>query len=69
MSIREAFAGDDVVEEFEKEKEELEREAMKPDVPAVLPGKIGCKDNFVVGFDLALRLKNLSIRTKLVRSM
>ena len=38
LSIREAFAGDDVVEEFQREKEELERQDDVSDIPAALPG-------------------------------
>ena len=42
LSIREAFAGDDVVEEFEKEKEELEKKATMTDAPTALPGEGMC---------------------------
>ena len=38
LSIKEAFSGDNVVEEFQKEKEELEAKEIEKDTPVVLPG-------------------------------
>lgn len=38
LAVREAFAGDNVMEEFEREKAELEAQEMAKDMPVVLPG-------------------------------
>ena len=38
LAVREAFAGDNVVEEFEREKAVLEAREMEDDTPLVLPG-------------------------------
>lgn len=38
LAVREAFSGDNVVEEFEREKAEIEAREMAEDVPVVLPG-------------------------------
>ena len=38
LAVREAFAGDNVVEEFEREKAEVEAREMVDDTPVTLPG-------------------------------
>ena len=38
LAVREAFAGDNVVEEFEREKAELESRETQVDAPVILPG-------------------------------
>ena len=40
LAVREAFAGDNVVEEFEREKAELEAQELAKDEPVVLPGTV-----------------------------
>lgn len=40
LAVREAFSGDNVVEEFEREKAELEAKELAKDAPVVLPGQI-----------------------------
>lgn len=42
LAVREAFAGDNVVEEFEREKAELESREMQVDAPVILPGVYMC---------------------------
>ena len=40
LAVREAFAGDDVVEQFEREKAELEAQETVDDTPVNLPGTV-----------------------------
>ena len=40
LAVQEAFSGDNVVEEFEKEKAELEAKGTVDDTPSVMPGTL-----------------------------
>ena len=56
LAVREAFSGDNVVEQFEREKAELEAQEMIEDSPTVLPGLYPTHLQYLMGNYFLIRM-------------